>query len=413
MIDDSVVDTNSKSATCVFVKKLFDMVEGSSDVISWVAEGTAFEVKDPKRLESEVLPVFFRHCRFQSLVRQLNFYAFKKVSKERSSWVYSHEYFRRDRPDLLDRMRRKTNNLCAKRNRRERSSKNKKRQFTPSSMCSSDDSSEESCDNEYAMTNTTYHLLSMNQPRPSEGGSWNSPGGYNGSGSSCDSEELHSDDDVDYEEVLGSWDTVHHFFLSGSAGQENSSLGDHVGNSNSVVQVLRANETDMDAKESAQAAYQQHLLKFCLSRNPWQDTQALFADIHGLLSDHADMTSELNAYASALAPPPTRPALSTLLSACVQLEAQSTVKEESTSTDKSTKFSPLTNGTPGESTIPCILQANEITLVRTFIAFALACLHDACHSELVVVSPEVSEGAFKSVLGMCVDNWSSYAKICT
>jgi hypothetical protein len=61
-----------------FVKKLFDMVENESDeIISWVANGTAFEVKDPKRLEVEILPNFFRHGRFQSLVRQLNFYAFK------------------------------------------------------------------------------------------------------------------------------------------------------------------------------------------------------------------------------------------------------------------------------------------------------------------------------------------------
>jgi hypothetical protein len=61
-----------------FVKKLFEMVENESDeIIVWVANGTAFEVKDPKRLEVEILPNFFRHGRFQSLVRQLNFYAFK------------------------------------------------------------------------------------------------------------------------------------------------------------------------------------------------------------------------------------------------------------------------------------------------------------------------------------------------
>ena len=45
--------------------------------VTLCADGTAFEVRDPKRLECEVLPKFFRHSRFQSLVRQLNFYAFK------------------------------------------------------------------------------------------------------------------------------------------------------------------------------------------------------------------------------------------------------------------------------------------------------------------------------------------------
>lgn len=109
-ISTSTSTTNASS----FVKKLFDMVENESDdIIVWVANGTAFEVKDPKRLENEILPNFFRHCRFQSLVRQLNFYAFKKISKERSSWVYSHDHFKKNRPDLLEKLRRKTNGVAA------------------------------------------------------------------------------------------------------------------------------------------------------------------------------------------------------------------------------------------------------------------------------------------------------------
>lgn len=55
-----------------------------SRLLSNVAEdGTAFEVKDPRRLEQDILPKYFRHSRFQSLVRQLNFYSFKKISKVR------------------------------------------------------------------------------------------------------------------------------------------------------------------------------------------------------------------------------------------------------------------------------------------------------------------------------------------
>jgi hypothetical protein len=40
-------------------------------------DGKSFEVIDPKRLEEEVLPRFFRHASFQSFLRQLNFYAIK------------------------------------------------------------------------------------------------------------------------------------------------------------------------------------------------------------------------------------------------------------------------------------------------------------------------------------------------
>jgi len=65
-----------------FVKKLYRMVsEEKDEVVGFLSDGQSFEVKDPKRLEAEVLPKYFRHSRFQSLVRQLNFYSFKKMSK--------------------------------------------------------------------------------------------------------------------------------------------------------------------------------------------------------------------------------------------------------------------------------------------------------------------------------------------
>ena len=49
---ESFVDQDfSRSMASSFVKKLFDMVENElDDIISWVSNGTAFEVKDPKRL---------------------------------------------------------------------------------------------------------------------------------------------------------------------------------------------------------------------------------------------------------------------------------------------------------------------------------------------------------------------------
>ena len=50
-------------------------------LVSRSVDGTAFEVKDPKKLEAEILPKYFRHSRFQSFVRQLNFYNFKKTNK--------------------------------------------------------------------------------------------------------------------------------------------------------------------------------------------------------------------------------------------------------------------------------------------------------------------------------------------
>jgi len=61
-----------------------------------------------ERLENETLPTFFRHSRFQSLVRQLNFYNFRKINRERTFWVYRHPTFHRDRPEQLTLLKRRS-----------------------------------------------------------------------------------------------------------------------------------------------------------------------------------------------------------------------------------------------------------------------------------------------------------------
>jgi hypothetical protein len=75
----------------------------------WTASGDAFVIgSDLKRLESETLPQYFRHNRFQSLVRQLNFYSFRKINRERNVWIYKHELFHRDHDEDLHLVRRRT-----------------------------------------------------------------------------------------------------------------------------------------------------------------------------------------------------------------------------------------------------------------------------------------------------------------
>jgi HSF-type DNA-binding len=108
-IDDDVEATPMNGPGLSFTRKLFDMLESpeSDGIIVWTpgtyliinnimvslpynfasylssqnewSDGLAFEVKDPKRLELEVLIRYFRHARFQSFVRQLNFYSFKVI----------------------------------------------------------------------------------------------------------------------------------------------------------------------------------------------------------------------------------------------------------------------------------------------------------------------------------------------
>lgn len=93
-----------------FILKLYQMVNGAPDeVIAWTAGGDAFVIgSDLNRLESETLPQYFRHNRFQSLVRQLNFYSFRKINRERNVWIYKHHLFHRDRPEDLHLVRRRT-----------------------------------------------------------------------------------------------------------------------------------------------------------------------------------------------------------------------------------------------------------------------------------------------------------------
>ncbi|OQR99193.1 hypothetical protein ACHHYP_07197 [Achlya hypogyna] len=106
--DSTDVDgLGSTNVTGSFVTKLFAMVETEPDsVVTWIREGTAFCIVQPKVLAETYLPKYFRHGRFSSLIRQLNFYSFYKVT-EGSSIIYQHTYFRQGRPDLLQHIKRR------------------------------------------------------------------------------------------------------------------------------------------------------------------------------------------------------------------------------------------------------------------------------------------------------------------
>ncbi|CAO3648419.1 unnamed protein product [Mucor hiemalis] len=101
-----------------FVHKLYNMVVDKQyqHLIAWTYTGTSFIVCNITEFSRDVLPKHFKHNNFSSFVRQLNMYGFHKVNKsprghrtlaENQIWEFSHSKFLRNRPDLLDEIKRK------------------------------------------------------------------------------------------------------------------------------------------------------------------------------------------------------------------------------------------------------------------------------------------------------------------
>ncbi|TMW58010.1 hypothetical protein Poli38472_013484 [Pythium oligandrum] len=92
-----------------FLKQLRKMLdEENPDIIRWSSSGGAFEIHDMERMMSYVLPKYFKHRKYTSFQRQLNYFNFRKWTKSKAAvCTFSNEFFVRDQPELAWRITRK------------------------------------------------------------------------------------------------------------------------------------------------------------------------------------------------------------------------------------------------------------------------------------------------------------------
>jgi HSF-type DNA-binding len=83
---DAITDMN-------FVQKVHHMLCQCEyqHIIHWMDHGRAFRVEIPKRLESEVLPLYFNHRRYSSFLRQLSNHGFKNLTQGCDRNCHYHE----------------------------------------------------------------------------------------------------------------------------------------------------------------------------------------------------------------------------------------------------------------------------------------------------------------------------------
>eukprot|EP00640_Fibrocapsa_japonica_P003542 CAMPEP_0113937844 /NCGR_PEP_ID=MMETSP1339-20121228/4361_1 /TAXON_ID=94617 /ORGANISM="Fibrocapsa japonica" /LENGTH=303 /DNA_ID=CAMNT_0000940751 /DNA_START=138 /DNA_END=1049 /DNA_ORIENTATION=+ /assembly_acc=CAM_ASM_000762 len=107
-IEASNKEYNAKALCPEFLRKLVQILSEEEDEIIHWDKGLIF-VNDPNRLCSEILSKYFRHSRYSSFQRQLNYFGFKKVNGKGklAPCVYSCKELERGQIHDILRMKRK------------------------------------------------------------------------------------------------------------------------------------------------------------------------------------------------------------------------------------------------------------------------------------------------------------------
>jgi hypothetical protein len=102
-------DAHKSKEVAPFLKNLRKMLDLESDeILRWTPNGRAFEIHDMDQMMDFVLPKYFKHRKYTSFQRQLNYFNFKKWTKSKAVvCTFSNEFFLRDQPELAWRIARK------------------------------------------------------------------------------------------------------------------------------------------------------------------------------------------------------------------------------------------------------------------------------------------------------------------
>lgn len=105
--DSSASSNNNDEGACenVFPLKLHYLLQQAEkerfeDIISWVNDGAAFKVHDPKAFLEKVMPNYFDQSKYESFRRQLNLYGFQRVARGSDRGIYYHQFFLKSAPTL-------------------------------------------------------------------------------------------------------------------------------------------------------------------------------------------------------------------------------------------------------------------------------------------------------------------------
>jgi hypothetical protein len=91
-----------------FPAKLYRLLEdpASQEYIAWLPHGRSWKILKQHEFEENIIPLFFRHAKLSSFMRQVNGWGFRRTTSGPEPNAYHHEMFLRGHPRLCAEMRR-------------------------------------------------------------------------------------------------------------------------------------------------------------------------------------------------------------------------------------------------------------------------------------------------------------------